>query len=170
MSMPAAERAPIFPIDPESPHEAIHIGADELPFVDLGDGSHIQLLQVDLNQGLWVIRVRFEPGCQIVKHYHSGAVFAVTSRGRWFYKEYPDVVNGPGSYLYEPAGSVHTLTVPTDQVGDTEVWFSVFGANVNLDADGQVINIVDAATILKVYRSLCAKQELEIGKLVVFGE
>ena len=41
---------------------AILRGEDELPFVELGDGSTLQLLQVDIDQGLWVIRTKFYPG------------------------------------------------------------------------------------------------------------
>ena len=31
---------------------AIHRGEDDIPFVSLGDGTHLQLLQVDIEQGL----------------------------------------------------------------------------------------------------------------------
>ena len=41
--------------------EAVHIGESDLPWVDIGDGSLLQLLQADLNQGLWVVRIRFQP-------------------------------------------------------------------------------------------------------------
>ena len=41
---------------------ALHRGESDLPFVDLGDGSDLQLLQCDVEAGLWVIRTRFQPG------------------------------------------------------------------------------------------------------------
>jgi len=157
------------PVIPAATREAIHIGIDELPFVDLGDRSHMQLLHVDLAQGLWVVRMRFEPGYQIDRHYHTGPVFAVTAKGAWYYLEYPDAVNRPGSYLFEPAGSVHTLAVPADQDGDTEVWFAVFGANVNVATDGGVINVLDAATVLGTYRALCQAYGLGGDKVIVLG-
>ena len=93
---------------------ALHRGENELPFVDLGDGSDLQLLQVDVEAGLWVIRTRFQPGYLVPTHKHTGEVFAFTHSGSWKYVEYPEV-NTAGSYLFEPAGSVHTLTVPDDQ-------------------------------------------------------
>jgi hypothetical protein len=34
---------------------AIHIGAEELPFVDLGDGSKLKVIMVDAAQELWII-------------------------------------------------------------------------------------------------------------------
>ena len=81
----------------------------------MGDGIELQVLQIDVELGLWVIRNRFQPGCRVQTHKHTGSVFAFTNSGSWKYEEYPEV-NTAGSYLYEPAGSVHTLTVPSTNV------------------------------------------------------
>lgn len=134
---------------------AIHRGCDDLPFVALGDGTHIQVLQIDIDAGLWVVRTKFEPGTTIPRHKHTGPVFAVTFEGSWKYIEYPEV-NVAGSYLYEPAGSIHTLTVPADQEGMTDVWFAIYGANLNLDDAGNVTSVIDAGTVLEVYMAMCA--------------
>ena len=134
--------------------KAIHRGEEELPFVDIGGGSTIQLLQVDIDQGLWVIRSRFAPGTRVDTHKHTGAVFAFTLSGRWKYEEYPEV-NTAGSYLFEPAGSVHTLTVPEDNDEITDVFFAIYGANLNLDADGNIISVYDAGFIRDVYYAMC---------------
>jgi len=164
---PAAPAAPasIIPVPIKAAHHIAHDAP--LPFVDLGDGSALQLLQVDLTTGQWIVRVRFEPGCTIDTHYHTGSVFAVTLNGHWCYAEYPDAINGPGSYLFEPAGSVHTLTVAED---GAEVWFAVNGANVNVDKDGSVISVVDASTVLQVYRAMAAELGSDLGALLVIGE
>ena len=158
------------PVVPAASGEALHIGEHDLPFVDLGDGTRIQLQQVDLTRGLWVLRTKFAPGYQVATHYHTGPVFAVTFKGKWLYKEYPHVVNTAGSYLFEPAGSVHTLMVPETNTEETDVWFAIYGPNVNTDDTGQVTGILDAATILNVYRSMCDAQGLSCEKLIVIGE
>jgi len=145
---------------------ALHRGEDELPFVDLGDGMHLQLLQVDLEAGLWVVRTRFEPGVTIPTHKHTGEVFAFTLAGRWKYLEYPEV-NTAGSYLYEPAGSVHTLTTPADNTGLTDVWFAIYGANLNLDAEGRVEAVIDAGFMRDLYLGVCEAQGL--GRPPVIG-
>ena len=44
---------------------AIHRSEDELPFVDVGDGTSLQVLQVDVEKGLWVVRTRYQPGVTI---------------------------------------------------------------------------------------------------------
>ena len=150
--------------------EAILIHEDELPHVTLPDGSTLQLLQVDLNQNLWVVRNHFKPGFCIDTHYHTGPVFAVTQSGEWFYKEYPDKVNRAGSYLYEPAHSLHTLTVAEDAQEDAIVWFAIFGSNVNINDDGDVTSILDARTVLIAYRALCEMEGKDSSKVIVFGE
>ena len=134
---------------------ALHRGEDELPFVTIDEGVELQLLQVDIPNGLWVIRNRFQPGSSVQKHKHTGQVFAFTQSGSWKYAEYPEV-NTAGSYLFEPAGSEHTLIVPDTNTEVTDVWFAIYGANLNLDAEGNVDLVIDAALVLDFYRGLCA--------------
>ncbi len=139
---------------------AIHRGADELPWVDIGEGSLMRVLHTDVETGLWVVHNRFRPGYRVATHKHTGEVYAFTIAGAWRYEEYPEV-NRAGSYLYEPAGSVHTLFVPDEGPAPdgteviTEVWFAVTGANLNLDADGNVESVYDAAYIRDSYLMLC---------------
>ena len=139
---------------------AIHRGEDELPFVQLDDGGALQLLQVDLTNGLWILRMRWPAGLTMQTHKHTGTVYAFTLSGRWHYLESPEV-NTAGSYLFEPAGSVHTLTVPADNTEITDVWFAVSGSNLNLDADGNVESVTDAETVLRSYRSRCRKMGID---------
>ncbi len=134
--------------------KALHRGESENPFVALGDGTHLQLLQVDVEAGLWVIRTKFEPGVVVQTHKHTGQVFAFTQSGSWKYEEYPEV-NTAGSYLFEPAGSIHTLTVPATNTEVTDVWFAIYGANLNLDASGNVEMVIDAGLIRDVYLGMC---------------
>ena len=128
---------------------------EDLPWVDLGDGSTMQLLHADVDAGLWVVRTKFNPGMTVDTHKHTGPVYAYTTEGRWYYLEYPDSVNEAGSYLFEPAGSVHTLHVPEDNPGITDVFFVIHGANLNLDADGNVTTVIDAGGIREFYLAMC---------------
>jgi len=149
--------------------EAMHIGENDLPHADIGAGSTLQLLQVDLNLGLWVVRTRFQPGYQAIKHYHTGPVFALTLSGSWYYLEYPEYRNTAGSYLYEPAHSVHTLKVSDDNDGPTDVWFAIYGANVNVDEAGNAVGVTDAQSVLASYRALCEAQGLDHSGIIVNG-
>jgi quercetin dioxygenase-like cupin family protein len=151
---------PVIPAD--SAMETLHLGEDDLPW--------LQLLQVDLNQGLWISKTRLPPGYRVATHYHTGLVFAVTLKGSWFYLESPEAVNRPGSYLFEPAGSRHTLVTPADAEGDMVTWFAIYGANINLDESGKVTSVVDARAALEIYRGYCQAAGLGASKLIVHGE
>ena len=134
--------------------ESIHIGARDLPFVDIGSGAKLKVLQVKLGENLWIIENIFQAGYEVQTHRHTGPVFGYTTAGAWKYKEY-DYVNRAGSFLYEPAGSVHTLQCVEDE---TRVWFQMYGANVNLDAAGNVTSVVDAHTTVSFYLAACKAQ------------
>ena len=101
-------------------------------------------VQVDLTAGIWVVRTRFPPGARIQRHKHTGHVYAFTQTGSWHYLESPEALNTAGSYLYEPAGSVHTLNVPETNTEVTDVWFTIYGANLNLRDDDSVELVIDA--------------------------
>jgi len=150
--------------------DTMHVGDDDLPWIPLVDGTTIQLVHVDLVSNLWVQKIRMAPGSKARTHYHTGLVFAVTLQGSWYYLESPEAVNSQGSYLFEPAGSRHTLYVPAEQVGDTVAWFAIYGANINLDENGAIVSIVDARFSLDLYRGYCEANGLDCSKLIVQGE
>lgn len=150
--------------------ETWHVGDSDLPWVEAGDGSALQLLHVDLSVGLWISKTRLPPNYRVMTHYHTGLVYAVTLQGSWYYEETPQAVNRPGSYLFEPAGSRHTLVTPKDQKGDTIAWFAIYGANINLDDKGNVVSIVDAKAALDIYRGYCKALDLDVSRLIVHGE
>jgi 2,4'-dihydroxyacetophenone dioxygenase len=143
--------------------EAIHIGVDDLPFVDIGDGNKLKVIQVDERQGLWIVENIFQSGFAVQTHKHTGPVYGYTTSGAWKYKEY-DYVNRAGSFLFEPAGSVHTLTCIED---GTRVWFQMYGANLNLDEDGNIASVSDGAGTLAAYYALCEAQGLPRPNVVV---
>ena len=142
----ATELAPI----PGIP-AALHRAEKDLPFVVYQEGVDFQLLQVDVEAG---DPSAFQPGVTIQRHRHTGEVFALTLKGSWKYFEYPQV-NTAGSYLYEPAGSIHTLHVPATNTEVTDVWFAIRGANLNLDEEGKVESVLDAGAVLEIYLGLC---------------
>lgn len=143
--------------------EAIHFGADDLPFIDIGDGSQLRVLQVKRGEGLWIIENIFQAGYEVEKHKHTGPVWGYTTSGAWKYKEY-DYVNRAGSFLYEPAGSVHTLQCVED---NTRVWFQMYGSNINLDADDNITSIIDGQLTLDFYLAMCEEQGLPRPSVLV---
>src|SRR5512139_3871081 len=137
-----------------TPPPAIHVGAQDLPFVEIGGGSKLKVIHVRRGEGLWIIQAIFMAGYEVQTHKHTGPVWGYTVSGAWKYKEY-DYVNRAGSFLYEPAGSIHTLQCIED---DTNVWFHMYGSNLNLDADGNVESVTDGASALAGYLALAEMQ------------
>jgi quercetin dioxygenase-like cupin family protein len=130
---------------------AEHRGADELPFVEIGGGNKMKVIQVDVAEGLWIVENIFQNGYEVQTHRHTGPVYGYTTSGAWKYKEY-DYVNRAGSFLFEPAGSVHTLQCVENA---TRVWFHMYGVNLNLDADGNIESVFDGPGSLEAYYALC---------------
>jgi len=143
--------------------EAVHFAADDLPFVDIGDGSKLKVLQVKTGEGLWIIENIFQAGYEVQKHRHTGPVFGYTTSGAWKYKEY-DYVNRAGSFLYEPAGSEHTLKCIED---NTRVWFQMYGANINLNDAGEIDSVVDGQVTLEFYLAMCEAEGLPRPNVLV---
>ena len=130
---------------------AVHLGEDDIPFVDIGEGNLLRVLQVKRGEGLWIIENIFQAGYEVETHKHTGPVYGYTTSGAWKYKEY-DYVNRAGSFLYEPAGSMHTLQCLED---NTRVWFQMYGSNINLDTDGNITSVVDGSLTLEFYLAIC---------------
>jgi quercetin dioxygenase-like cupin family protein len=130
---------------------AVHIGRDDLPFVDIGGGNLLKMLHVDEAEGLWIVENVFQSGFAVQTHRHTGPVYGYTTSGAWKYREY-DYVNRAGSFRFEPAGSVHTLEVVED---NTQVWFQMYGVNLNLREDGSIESITDGPGTLQAYYALC---------------
>jgi len=133
-----------------------HASEVETPWVDIA-GGQLRLVHADISQGVWIVANRFEPGMAVTRHRHTGQVFAWTTAGCWMYKEY-GVRYEAGSYIHEPAGSIHTLVVPADNTELTEVFFVIYGANLDLDENDNIVNITDATSIGRAYNALCEMQ------------
>ena len=128
-----------------------------MPFVDIGGGNKLKVIQVKEREGLWIVENIFQKPASTSRPTATPARCGDTPcRAAWKYKEY-DYVNRAGSFLYEPAGSIHTLQCIED---NTQVWFHMYGVNLNLDADGNVESVTDGAGSLAAYYALCEAQGL----------
>lgn len=142
---------------------AVHLGESEIPFVDMGGGNQIRVLQVREKESLWIIENVFQAGFEVMTHRHTGPVWGYTKSGAWKYKEY-DYVNRADSFLYEPANSVHTLQCIEN---DTRVLFHMYGMNLNLDDEGNIVSVSDGAGTLAFYLAMCEKQGLPRPNVLV---
>ncbi len=134
-----------------------HVNDADIPWVDCGGGIELKVIRVDQAQGHWVVRNRFQPGVRLQTHRHTGCVNGLTISGCWMYEEY-GVRYQAGTYIFEPAGSVHTLVVPDDLTEPTDAFFVMEGVNLNLDSDGNIESVTDGMSTLNAYYALCEAQ------------
>lgn len=123
-------------------------------------GIHIKPLRLDPERGEWVFLAVLAPGCSLPLHYHTGTAQVYTLAGRWLYREYPDQPQTAGSYLYEPAGSVHTFYCPEDNTEDTVVIAWIEGAQVSFNDDATFHSVTDATLLQHLTETLSAARSL----------
>ena len=64
-------------------------------------------------QGQWCNLLRVRRAGILSRHLHPAPVHGYVIKGKWYYLEH-DWVAETGSYVFEPPGEIHTLTVPAD--------------------------------------------------------
>lgn len=152
--------------------EALHIASGDRPYADNfgAPGVSLQLLQADVEAGTFAVRIRFAPGVQLPPHKHTGVVYAYTLAGDWCYLEYPNSPsNRPGSYLYEPPGSTHTLKVADDNEGLTDVIFVITGAMLVMDEAENVVAVLDAASHARDWPAALREQGKHVPEIIGGG-
>jgi len=75
------------------------------------------------------------------RHRHPAPVHGFVIKGSWRYLEH-DWVAGPGSYLFEPPGEIHTLVVDED-CDEMITLFHNTGALIYCDEDGVATGTTD---------------------------
>lgn len=149
---------------------ALTVNTHDVPWARdvLAPGLSIQLLVADIEGGFLVANTRFAPGTVLPTHLHTGAVHGHTTKGSWYYREYgEESLNLPGTYIYEPAGSTHTLVSSTTE--ETEALFIIHGAFLNYDEDGNFVGHFDAAVTRQVYVETLLAQGDEVPEFVIGG-
>ncbi|MFN3290597.1 MAG: 2,4'-dihydroxyacetophenone dioxygenase family protein [Acinetobacter sp.] len=128
-------------------------------------GVHVTPCFLDPDNGVWVIHARFEPGTILPRHFHTGVVHFYTTAGSWHYVEYPEDVQTAGSYLFEPAGSIHTLATPEGAEG----FMMVEGANVNLNDDDSLMFIMDSGWIERTLHAVAQQTGQKMPRYIKPG-
>src|SRR5688572_16272983 len=108
-------------------------------------------------QGQWCNLLRVRKSGVLTKHLHPAPVHGYVIKGRWYYLEH-DWVAETGSYVFEPPGEIHTLTVPED-CPEMITFFNISGCMIYLDADNKQIGLEDVFTKI----DMCRKHYADVG-------
>ena len=123
---------------------------DERVWVPQAPDVWFRPLLLNTVNGGWCNLLRVKKSGVLHRHRHPMLVTGYVIKGRWKYLEH-DWVAETGSFVYEPPGEIHTLTVPAD-CPEMITLFNISGAMIYLDAEGNTIGYEDVFTKLEMCR------------------
>lgn len=132
---------------------------DERVWVPQAPSVWFRPLLLNTVTGSWCNLLRVRKSGVLSRHIHPSWVTGLVLKGAWRYLEH-DWVATAGSFVYEPPGEIHTLTV--DEVaGEPEMitQFNIHGAMVYVDEQGRQTGYEDVFTKIE----MCRKHYVEVG-------
>jgi quercetin dioxygenase-like cupin family protein len=147
----------------------IAVGAipdDERVWVPQAQDVWFRPLLLNTVTGGWCNLLRVRKSGVLSRHRHPMAVVGYVIKGRWRYLEH-DWIAEAGSFVYEPPGEVHTLTVPED-CPEMITFFNIDGAMIYLDEQGRQTGYEDVWTKIEMCRSHYATCGLTAGYVEQF--
>ncbi|HVO90404.1 MAG TPA: 2,4'-dihydroxyacetophenone dioxygenase family protein [Casimicrobiaceae bacterium] len=151
--MTAAQVATSAGIQPELALAAIP--ADERVWVPQADAVWFRPLLLNTVTGGWCNLLRVRRSGVLHRHRHPMAVVGLVIRGRWKYLEHEWTAE-EGSFVYEPPGEIHTLTVPAD-CPEMITFFNIAGAMIYLDERGTQVGYEDVWSKIEMCRAHYAR-------------
>ena len=134
-----------------------------IPWVPQAEGVSFRPLRICPELGTWTNLLRVTRQGTINLHRHVASVEAWVISGEWRYLEH-DWVARPGSYVFEPAGDVHTLV----NTGREEMvtLFAMHGPIEYIGAGGQTVFTETAETKLSKYASFCKANGIAMAPVI----
>lgn len=138
-------------IQPEIVAQAIP--DDERVWVPQAENVWFRPLLLNTVTGSWCNLLRVRKSGVLSRHIHPSLVVGYVIKGSWRYLEH-DWVATEGSFVYEPPGEIHTLTVDEVSGGAPEMitFFNIAGAMVYVDADGRQTGYEDVFSKIDMCR------------------
>jgi 2,4'-dihydroxyacetophenone dioxygenase len=137
-----------------------------VPFSPYSSEVLLKYFKLDPIHGETITLLKALAGTQMPKHHHTGTVIVYTLKGRWKYAEH-DWVAGPGSVVFETAGSSHT---PVAVDGEEIIALNIVqGDLLYLNESDQVIAIENWKTGMERYLAYCEANRLVPKDLTAFA-
>ena len=148
----------------DSPPELIVpnvIPEDERVWVPVDDNVWFRPLLFCVSRGYWMNLLKVRRAGVLSRHRHPMVVVGYVIMGRWRYLEH-DWIAEEGSFVYEPPGEIHTLTVP-DDCPEMITFFNISGAMIYVDERGETVGYEDVWTKIEMCRAHYAAVGLGAG-------
>ena len=145
-----------------TPEPALPVDTDGMPWIATGPGKSFRPLRFAADG--WSELMRLEPGSAVALHRHAGEVHAFNVSGTREILGSGELV-GPGSYVYEPSGTVDGWGAIGDE--PCVVHIKVTGTIEYLDDKGQVIESVNAGTQRAVYLAWCRDHDVHPSERIL---
>jgi pimeloyl-ACP methyl ester carboxylesterase len=137
-----------------------------IPFAPYSDKFMLKLIKVDPITGQWISLLKLPPDSELPLHHHAGTVMVWTIAGKWRYLEH-DWVAGPGSFVFETAGSRH---MPVSVGNDEVITLNIVQGDWNLlSPDGAVLAIENWKSMMDRYLGFCKAERIEPKDISSFG-
>ena len=124
---------------------------DERVWVPQAKDVWFRPLLLNTVTGGWCNLLRVRKSGVLSCHRHPMAVVGYVIRGRWKYLEHEWTAE-EGSFVFEPPGEVHTLTVPED-CSEMITFFNILGAMIYVDGQGRQTGYEDVWTKIDMCRA-----------------
>ncbi|MEJ3654188.1 2,4'-dihydroxyacetophenone dioxygenase family protein [Actinomycetes bacterium KLBMP 9759] len=130
----------------------------DIPWVPQGSGGvWFKPLRISVAQNRWVNILKVTAGGVVNRHRHLAEVEGWVLQGRWHYIEH-DWSAGPGDFVFEPPGDVHTLVADVaDEEHPMLTLFSIHGSIEYVEENGALRYVETAETKLRRYLDHCAE-------------
>ena len=144
---------------PLAPHEIVAkaIPDDERVWVPQAKDVWFRPLMLNTLAGQWCNLLRVRKSGILSRHLHPNPVHGFVLKGKWKYLEH-DWVAETGSYVFEPPGEIHTLTVPED-VPEMITFFNITGCMYYLNEQHEHVGFEDVFKKI----DMCRKHYVEVG-------
>ena len=133
----------------------------ESPWVPFGPNAAIRHLHFDTRHNIFSNIFWVKSKGVIGTHKHRGTVVMMCLEGSARYLEY-DWVAGPGGFIYETPGLVHTLV--TDDPNGTKLFAWLQGPIEFYDDKGEFVETLDVFWMINHYETYCREHGIPINQ------
>lgn len=133
----------------------------ESPWIPFGEHAALRHLAFDVRRNIFSNVLWIKRAGVIGTHKHRGTVVMVCLEGSARYLEY-DWVAGPGDFIYETPGLVHTLV--SDHPQGVKLFGWLEGPIEFFDDKGTFIETLDVWWYINHYETYCREHDIPINR------